>query len=300
MEMRAVLVGIGTYGDGQALTGPPNDVIAMRTMLLAEGWTNADIHVLLDASATKASILRELRWMTHGLASGDRAVFHFSGHGMPLGVGGNIYSVLLPYDFQEQPADVLSYEDFKQPDIFGSIADGVLVTFIADACYTGLLFPLLARLARFFRFGGHAQRYVVPRTVPVSPATAQAVRAATAQVPPVGPPASALNVAMISASDADARGNPTGELNYTGTTYGALTYYLLSVLREDGAARTESLLKLINDVSRKVQLYVPYQVPKLHGNSALFTKPFLGGLPNPVPFSGSSNPKPSPIAFAFG
>ena len=85
MANRALLVGINDYQGISDLRGCINDVTNMRDILKTHlGFTNKDIRVLVDRRATRANILKRLRWMVDGAKPGDFLVFHFSGHGSQI------------------------------------------------------------------------------------------------------------------------------------------------------------------------------------------------------------------------
>jgi uncharacterized caspase-like protein len=80
----ALLVGVGDYQDQDipSLQGPVNDVPDLAAVLSALwGFAAQDIRTLVDAEATRASILRGLDDLIKDSASGDLVLFYFSGHG---------------------------------------------------------------------------------------------------------------------------------------------------------------------------------------------------------------------------
>jgi len=282
MQCRAVLVGINKY-DQRQLYGSINDIDGMRQLLVEVAqWADADIHVLTNEAASKSAIVTELRWLTAGLTSGDRALFHFSGHGDCVPSGGATYDSLLPHDFSGDLDTALSANDFKALDVFGAVPDGVLVTWIADACYSAGIITFMNRVQRLLRLGSSSERLVAPRTVPPSTEAVRLLNQGAPRFGLTGSNGSPLNVAMISASDDQAADNPTGDVKFQGTPYGALTYYLLSVLR-DQQSRQKPLQDFCADVVNALRKFIPNQRPTLHGNPALWLKPFLGGI-GPAPF----------------
>lgn len=82
---RALLVGIGQYD--RAKTGwnvihGDADVELLRPMLAKRGFS--DIVTLVNSQATKSSIVSELASLASRCRPGDRVYFHFSGHGQPI------------------------------------------------------------------------------------------------------------------------------------------------------------------------------------------------------------------------
>lgn len=81
----AVLVGISQYaGNTRDLTGSANDARAIRDHLRSIGWRDDHIYVLTDASATKAGILKGIRWLAAKTNNRSAAIFHYSGHQHPM------------------------------------------------------------------------------------------------------------------------------------------------------------------------------------------------------------------------
>lgn len=78
---KALFVGINTY-PGHELFGCVNDVTEMRNLLVEKhGWASEDIRFLQDQKATRAAIVEGLRWLGDGAGEGDVRLFQFSGHG---------------------------------------------------------------------------------------------------------------------------------------------------------------------------------------------------------------------------
>jgi metacaspase-1 len=282
MRQRAVLVGINQYASEVSLAGPINDVDGIRQLLVeVAGYADADVHVLTNSSANRTDILSELAWLTADLRKGDRALFHFSGHGVPFPGHNAVHDGLAPYDYSESPPVVLLGSDFRS--VFGAVPDGVLLTWIADACFSGGIPTFENAFARIFRFGRkrHASR---SRALPPGRRAMELLAHGVRPVPITGSPSEPpLNVAIITAADDLASDNPKGEAPFDATPYGALTYYLLAALR-DVASRSKPLNELTQDVVTALHRFIPDQTPALHGNPALRLQPFLGGIGN-APFN---------------
>lgn len=81
----AVIVGISDYaGRTQDLSGSARDAQALRDHLKSLGWLDDHIYLLTDRSATKANILKGIRWLASKTNNRSAAVFHFSGHEQPF------------------------------------------------------------------------------------------------------------------------------------------------------------------------------------------------------------------------
>lgn len=88
-ESRALLVGVSGYPSLPAhlrLSGPRNDVLRMREVLLQRGVRDSSIEVLADgvtgaALPTRANILAALDRLARNARRGDLVILHFAGHG---------------------------------------------------------------------------------------------------------------------------------------------------------------------------------------------------------------------------
>lgn len=103
---RAVLIGINDYPDPKdRLEGCLNDVFLVSALLQEGGFDPDDIRVLLDARATRRTILDRISWLLDGAKAGDRLALFFSGHGAQIageGAGETIDRLdecLVPHDF---------------------------------------------------------------------------------------------------------------------------------------------------------------------------------------------------------
>lgn len=82
-RLLALLVGVSEYDRlPYALGGPSNDVRLMRSVLEASAEPEASIRTLLDAAATRESVLQALDDLIARAGCGDIAFFYFSGHGI--------------------------------------------------------------------------------------------------------------------------------------------------------------------------------------------------------------------------
>lgn len=78
----AVLAGISDYpGSGSDLQYCDDDVYDTRDKLVELGWSNTNIHLLIDGQATNQNILSEIAWMKQQENVNSQVYFHFSGHG---------------------------------------------------------------------------------------------------------------------------------------------------------------------------------------------------------------------------
>src|SRR5438445_6932469 len=97
---RAVLVGINAY-PGSPLQGCVDDVNDMAAILNQRyGLSDRNITLLTDNRATKANIIEALQGLMRDAATGDRLLFHYSGHGTEMPSSGRtIVDSICPVDF---------------------------------------------------------------------------------------------------------------------------------------------------------------------------------------------------------
>ena len=84
----ALIVGVSDYINfgaeiGGDLPGARNDALGFRDVLVARyGFTESNVHLVLDHDATKARIEKEMKeWLPAVVKPGDLVVFFFAGHG---------------------------------------------------------------------------------------------------------------------------------------------------------------------------------------------------------------------------
>lgn len=86
MANKALLVGINYLGTSARLNGCANDIKAMQSLLLKNGYETGNVKMLSDDIAgtkapTRKNILDELKSLVKNAKSGDTLFFHYSGHG---------------------------------------------------------------------------------------------------------------------------------------------------------------------------------------------------------------------------
>lgn len=141
MKSRAFLVGINRYPDSP-LRGCVNDVMDMADLLTRNyGFSKADVTILTDGRATTANVLDGLRAFVRGLEPGDRALFHYSGHGAQVPDKVNAWEadhldeVICPIDFDWTPKRMITDKQFH--DVFAGIPEGVRFAWVSDSCHSG-------------------------------------------------------------------------------------------------------------------------------------------------------------------
>ncbi len=140
---RALLVGIDDYPDtGADLKSCVNDVMGWRTLLIERyGFFRENIRLLVNSRATKAEVLKRLRWIKTDTKAGDTLVFVYSGHGTTFterdGIGfldeARDEALRLNGEYGKDSL-LLDDELFL---IFKDILPEINLTIICDSCYSG-------------------------------------------------------------------------------------------------------------------------------------------------------------------
>jgi len=142
MANKALLVGINKYKiPGSDLSGCVNDVTNVRDVLLKYfGFTIRDVRVIVDERATKKAIIERLKWLIKGAKTGDRLLFHFSGHGSQIRdrdgdeLRDKLDEILCPHDLDWDGTYITDDELRK---IFSGLPKGVNLEVLLDSCHSG-------------------------------------------------------------------------------------------------------------------------------------------------------------------
>jgi hypothetical protein len=273
MTDRALLVGINAYPTSP-LRGCVNDILDVATFLRDRvGFSSDAIDLLADQRASKTGILQALRTMIQALGPGDRAVFHFSGHGVQLpSISGDeadgLDECICPADFtwyDEQSA--IRDKDFRQ--IFAAIPTGVRFLWISDSCHSG-------DLNRPFSRPGDLSRYMAPpsdlawRIESVRRRSRGLVRGLRNTDAP-------LRLALVSGCGAD---QTSADSTFGDRYNGALTYHLLRELQGDGGL-SRSVTDIVGNVSRALASGGFSQRPTLEGPEDELRLPVLARVQAP-------------------
>lgn len=163
---KAVLVGIDQYQiPGANLEGCKNDALDIYNSLRVLGFPRTRMHMLTDARATKANIVKELTWLTKDMKPGDVAIYFQSSHGTQLpdmddDESDGVDEVAVTHDFDwDNPDTQLTDDDFY--NYFTTKLDpGVRTDVLFDTCFSGTM-------TKSFRRFGHSNmtlnsRYLTP------------------------------------------------------------------------------------------------------------------------------------------
>lgn len=142
MANRAILVGVNRYRiPGADLKGCINDVTNVRDILLKHyGFTVREIRALTDERATKKNIVNRLRWLMKDAKSGDRLLFHFSGHGSQIRdregdeLKDCMDEILCPHDMDWDGTYIV---DDELRDLFAPLPKGANLEILLDCCHSG-------------------------------------------------------------------------------------------------------------------------------------------------------------------
>jgi metacaspase-1 len=142
MGQKGLLVGINKYKMANSdLSGCVNDVTNIRDSLIKFfGFKIDDIRVVTDERATKKAIMERLDWLVKGAKSGDRLLFHFSGHGSQVRdrngdeFKDKLDEILCPHDMDWDGVYIVDDELQK---VFSGLPKGAVLDVLLDSCHSG-------------------------------------------------------------------------------------------------------------------------------------------------------------------
>jgi metacaspase-1 len=141
-DRRALLVGINAYPNpANRLEGCINDVFLMSSVLQECGFEPEEIRLVLDERATTANILDRLHWLLDNVPDEGERVLFYSGHGAQIptySVGGepdHLDECLVPYDFDWTPEHAIRDKQFVE--FYSQLAYNVRFVAIFDCCHSG-------------------------------------------------------------------------------------------------------------------------------------------------------------------
>jgi len=263
---RGLLVGINAY-PGNELQGCVNDVTDMAEFLVSHcGFNENDIRLLTDGRATSEAIMEHLKWLMSGAKSGDRVVFHYSGHGAQFPIrdqSGKVTRVdecICPVDFDWTESHAIRDKEFNQ--LFSTVPKGIDFTWVSDSCFSG-------DLAREFLLPKRRVKSMpMPADIAWRMRTAETLGTKRTSFEHVIKDFNAVLVSGCGARETSADAEIDGRFN------GALTYYFLRTLSapngltqtlEEAAARTRATLQQNGYL----------QHPQLEGSTQLMHQSFL-------------------------
>jgi len=150
----AALVGINYVGQKGELSGCVNDVVSMKNYLVANGFSESEMRICIDAPhsdigirtsmPTKSEIYDTIRWLTSQAQPGDALFFHYSGHGgQQRDDSGDeedgMDETLIPLDYQQ--AGVIT-DDELFDHLVATLPKGVHLVCLMDCCHSGTILDL--------------------------------------------------------------------------------------------------------------------------------------------------------------
>ena len=145
INRKALIVGINDYAPigpgGPDLRGCVNDakdVAHTLNCLRLVPATPLHMHILTDQRATRANIIKHLKWLIKGAKKGDRLIFTYSGHGsQTYDIEGeepdSKDETICPHDYAT--AGMIKDDDLR--DLFNNVPAGVNLDVVLDCCHAG-------------------------------------------------------------------------------------------------------------------------------------------------------------------
>jgi uncharacterized caspase-like protein len=270
---RALLVGINKYPSPNALNGCVNDVTDMATFLVSKcKFGHDEVRLVTDERATAQNILDRLGWLLNGVKAGDRILFDYSGHGAqvatrnPQGQTDRYDEVICPVDFNfDDDSTMIRDKDFVR--LFSSVPAGVEFVWVSDSCFSGGLTRAIEAMPENVTTFKH-KTFALPADIAWRNKTAEANK-----IKPLGMKAAAqqLNVGLISGCTET---QTSADAQIGGRYNGALTYYLLSVLKGDNGLKSP-LTEVVKTVLLDLRQARFTQHPELLGSKPIGKRPFL-------------------------
>lgn len=300
MANRALLVGINAYPN-VPLQGCIHDISEMAQFLVGKcGFQKQDVVMLADERATTAGIMQALRSLVQGAQSGDRLLFHYSGHGAQMAFPGTVegreaicsrcvpsfLGKLIPVERDtvcshggsgaDREATILcevicpvdfdwspehTISDRDFHHIFSTVPKGVEFVWVSDSCHSGGL-----------------EREMAPRRLasksmhpPVDIAWQHNHLRGAAKLVPMAKTAALNNVVLIAGCKSD---QTSADAYFDGQYSGALTHFLLQELvKEDGLK--VSLVELLRRVRQDLLVNHFAQTPQIDGPADIEERAFL-------------------------
>lgn len=139
---KALLIGINDYPDPQnRLEGCVNDVFRMSEVLQEFGFAPEEIRVTLNERATAKEIRSRLKWLLDDAKQGDLRFFFYSGHGAQIPTPHDDYEqdgndeCLVPYDFDWTLEH--AYTDKEFLELYSHLSKEINFITVFDCCHSG-------------------------------------------------------------------------------------------------------------------------------------------------------------------
>lgn len=127
--------------ESDRLAGCVNDVFTMSAVLQECGFAPEEIRTCLDDRATASGILSRLEWLLDDAQPGDQLVFYYSGHGARVPEYGEfeepdrLTETLVPWDFDWTPERSISDEQIY--GLYSQLPYETQFMLLFDCCHAG-------------------------------------------------------------------------------------------------------------------------------------------------------------------
>lgn len=132
----ALLIGIAEYHSIRPLSKTTNDAKDFFDTLVKNGYPQQNLHLLLDQSATKANISRELNYLAECTNPDSTVIIFFSGHGAQMLGGFSPGEYLCPVEAELNRIKETCISDAEMTSALRAIRVSRLIVFL-DACHSG-------------------------------------------------------------------------------------------------------------------------------------------------------------------
>ena len=134
-ENYAIVVGIEKYSDLPEAQFAGRDAKAMREHLLALGFPQRNIHMLLDQRATKTGLMKNVEtWLPNNAGENSTVFFFYSGHGAPDTKSQQPF--LVPFDGDPQYMEDTGYSLKRLYAKLGALKAKRIIIAL-DSCFSG-------------------------------------------------------------------------------------------------------------------------------------------------------------------
>jgi hypothetical protein len=139
---RALIVGIDQYAvSSLKLEGCVNDAYLMSALLQEHGFEAGEIRMVVNERATAAGIQERIRWLLADTGPGDVRILYYSGHGVQMpayGASGepdHLLEALVPHDFDW--TEERSVSDKWLAKQYGNLPYDAHFAAMFDCCHSG-------------------------------------------------------------------------------------------------------------------------------------------------------------------
>ncbi|CAG8590607.1 20385_t:CDS:2 [Cetraspora pellucida] len=266
-KKRALLIGINYFGTQYELNGCINDVSNIKNFLISHfKFKESEIMVLTDDQhdpskiPTKENMLREMKRLVQNAKPHDSYFFHYSGHGgQQVDEDGDeedgYDETIMPLDFRTKGQII---DDEMHHILVDSLPAGCRLTVVFDSCHSGTVLDL----PYMYSTRGMLKQQILQHAVTkifhgdFKNATSEAITGEKIRRKNLVTKSSPADVIMFSGCKDE---QTSADATMGGTATGAMSYALITTLKEDSNQTYHSLLNNIRNIlhdkySQKPQL----------------------------------------------